>query len=289
MPAQTFNITNSGTESSLLDRIEFDTPNGLSHSADLTLLGGPSNFTGNSFNVTAQTIEAGQFKSFSVDYQYVSGAAGTRSGTISAHYVSGQICSAQTTINVTLTPAPPPPAPPPPPPGSFVFEADYIQMKTTFTNGTDLDIRVAAVLPVGVGTKYIGYGSGRSESDWLNWGGDNTGVGSEAVLFDAKKFKLAHPSVDELKIDFRCWWFGSTGTNPVSLSMDLWKGGNPVLSNFSWTNSSAEDTQSVTSSGKTISKHYSSGGVAERLAVLTYNFTTGTGSISTTDTTTNSL
>lgn len=287
MPAQTFNITNSGTESSLLDRIEFDTPAGLSHSADLTLLGGPSNFTGNSFTVASQNIEAGQSKSFSIDYQYVSGPSGTRIGTISAYYVGGQVCAAQTTINVTVSPAPPPP---PPPPGAFVFDADYIQMKTTFTDGADLDIRVAAVSPAGIGTRYLGYGASGAEGDWLKWGGDNTGVGSEAVLFNIANFKAAHPNVDEIKIDFRCWWFGTTGTRPVSIAMNLWKGGNPTLTSGKvWTNSTAEDTQNVTSSGKTISTHYSSSGVPERLAVLTYNFTTGVGSIDTDDTTTNRL
>ena len=296
MAAQTFTLTNSGDSASLLDKIVFDTPSGLAHTADMTNFGGSATFSDATFTVVTQKLEPGQSKTFTVDYMYVSGAVGTKTGSVAAFYVGGQTCAAQTTIEVAAPPAPPPPPPPPAPPvpaptpgtENFSFDADYIMMKTTFTDGRDLDIRVRAVSPSGIGTTYLGWGTSGAEGDWLLWGGDNTGLGSEAVLFDTAKFKAAHPNVTEVKIDFRCFWFGSAGSNPVSLAMVLWKGGTPTLStNRTWDNSGATNTQNITSAGQVITTSSQSvTTTGQRLAVLTYNFTTKVGSIDITDTTT---
>ena len=45
MAAQTFTIRNIGNVASDIEKIEFTTPAGLVHTADLSNLGGPSSFT----------------------------------------------------------------------------------------------------------------------------------------------------------------------------------------------------------------------------------------------------
>lgn len=112
MPAQTFTLTNTGTATSQLDKIVFNTPVGLSHAADLTNFGGPANFTGTSFTVTNPSLSPNQTRTFTLDYLYVSGTAGTRNGSVTVFYIGGQSCAAQTSITVgQAPPAPPAPAP----------------------------------------------------------------------------------------------------------------------------------------------------------------------------------
>jgi hypothetical protein len=178
----------------------------------------------------------------------------------------------------------------------FKFDADYIMLTYQFTNGSDLDTRTRIVSPfVGQDTQneYLGWSC---QSRWpttgtayLTWGGDNTGTGFESVLVDLNTFTSSYPSATEMVMDLRGFWFGSVGTNDVNVAATLWKGGAPTKSGFLWVNSTATATYNIDSVGKQITstgapnKSLSSG---ERIATLTYNLTTGNGSLNKNDTTT---
>lgn len=180
--------------------------------------------------------------------------------------------------------------PTPGPVTPFTFVADWMMITYTFTDGTDLDTRTRLVQPLT--TTYLGWGQssflGNSVTDFiLRFGGDNTGTGQEAVLLNVANYKAAYPSDANLKIDTRGQWFGSVGSNPVSLTMTLWKGGTPTLVGYSWTNSTATDTFTFQSGGKQITFASTNGAdLGERVAVVNWNVNTGAGNIDTTDTTT---
>jgi hypothetical protein len=117
----------------------------------------------------------------------------------------------------------------------------------------------------------------------LTWGGDNTGTGAESVLLDTAKFKAQNQALTQMKIDFRVFWYSTPGTQPVSIRMTLWKGGQPVQGNYTWTNPTSTNVQIFNSTGKVITS--TDRGPGERLAVVSYNFGTFAGGINDTDTT----
>lgn len=170
--------------------------------------------------------------------------------------------------------------------------------------------------------KYIGYGQYTrtpQTADYISngtvcsltnkpkaiWGSDNTGIGYEAVLVDFTQFA----STDQvIKIDCRALWWGTLGTNAVNLAFTLYKGGCMVKQGssgspaFNFTNPTADSSLAGSSASKVItaknngtatgSSDLESPAVnaavsrGQRIAVITYNRSTNTGTIDTNDTTT---
>jgi hypothetical protein len=125
----------------------------------------------------------------------------------------------------------------------------------TFTTGSDLDIRCRVIYPnLGQNTidDYLGWTGDTSTSIWppsgtpvITWGGDNTGVGSEAVLVDIGAFKTRYPTQPRIIIECRGNWFDTPGSTPVSLTADVYQGGSFSASGFSFVNGSAVAKRSV--------------------------------------------
>lgn len=182
---------------------------------------------------------------------------------------------------------------------SFQFNADYIMLTYEFTDGQDLDTRTRIVTPnVGQTTQstYLGWSRQiqhpTTGTPYEIWGGDNTGVGFESVLFDINLFKTTYPLENILVIDARGFWYNTAGINPVNVAATLWKGGLPVKNGFIWENPTATDIFQINSVGKIITlapsgdKALSSG---ERVATLTYNLSNNIGTLDNNDTTTPSI
>lgn len=223
------------------------------------------------------------------------------------------------TASATPTPTPTPT------PVPIVFDAEYIVGTYTFLDGLDLDTRTRVVTP-DVGQTYTGSYAGWSQvSYWptssdapisgspmtssnrpyLVWGGDNTGTGLEAVLFDVTRFKQLHPSASDAVIDFRCFWFSATGSLPVQLDIQAYSGSHMIFNGmpYGFTYAGTFPTASVDSGLKYITA-YRSGSVVtgssdlenpsvaaaitrgQRLATLSYSLTGKTGSINISDITT---
>jgi hypothetical protein len=165
--------------------------------------------------------------------------------------------------------------------------------QTNFTDGRDLDIRVAIVDPVGGSQHYLGWfrPPANLSGNWFEWAGDNRGTGTEACLLWLTPFKLKFPQATQIKVDFRAFWYngngGIQGVQPVQLKMTMWKLGYPLgPKDYKWTNPKATTTRTVTSGGKVINLATTDRRTAgERVAVMTYNLVTKTGYIDTNDTT----
>ena len=181
---------------------------------------------------------------------------------------------------------------------SFTFDADYIALTYQFTNGTDLDTRTRMVTPnIGQTSQstYIGYGRAAqwpvSGAALLKWGGDNMGTGYESILINLVKFRQDYPNESSIVVDLRSFWYGNKGTNPVNVAATLYKGGTMTgPSNFVFNNTTYTSKYQINSVSKVITLETQSTSTSgERVATLTYNLTTNTGTFNNNDTTTPSV
>ena len=167
---------------------------------------------------------------------------------------------------------------------SIVSISDYIVIEYTFLTGSDLDTRTRMVSPA-IGN-YIGWGLPNVDTSILEWGTDNTGIGTESVLFKVANFKTAYPSIDNVTLDCRAFWYGTVGTEPVGLKISLYKGGSMVKTGFTWNNPTAVSTNILDISLKTITLQTASILTnGERIATFNYNLTTGIALLDPADTT----
>jgi hypothetical protein len=169
------------------------------------------------------------------------------------------------------------------------FDADYMVIKYNFSDGMDLDTRTRIVTPnLGQNTQpdYIGWFVKESlqlgNDILLDWGGDNQGTGSESVLVDIKKLSELYPAQDEIVVDIRAFWYSVIGVQPVSINVNMYKGGvmSRDIPTFGFLNTGYTDTLEFNTNGKQITsdglpvKRSTSG---ERLATFTYTKSTKTG------------
>jgi len=158
------------------------------------------------------------------------------------------------------------------------YTSEFLVGTYTFTDGRDLDTRTFLSSPSGAMSDYIGWGRTGTSGGIVQWGGDNTGVGLESVAIDVNAFKTAYPNNSTIIVDFRCFWYGTVGNNPVTLSLVLYKGGSLVKSGYGFTNPTAGSSKTVSSTAKTITlKNTTRSSNGQGLARLTYNVYSGVG------------
>ena len=175
----------------------------------------------------------------------------------------------------------------------IIFDADYIMLRYIYVDGVDLDTRTRIVTPAT--SDYLGW---NRLSRWpaspadiiLDWGGDNTGAGNpdgssaEAVLIDLVNYRTAYPSDDEVEIECRCFWFNSTGTQPVTVEATLWKGGTVIKGTpaYQFSNPTATNTAILDSLSKVITLNTQDpASNGQFIATFTYNNATNIGEFST--------
>lgn len=165
----------------------------------------------------------------------------------------------------------------------IVFEADYIMLKYTFTNGIDLDTRTKMLSPAN--SNFLGWARlsrfpASPDPIILDWGGDNQGTGnadgttSEAVLINLINYRTAYPSNPIIEIDCRCFWYGQLGTNPVIVEATLWKGGTVIKGTpaYQFSNPTATATAILDSIGKIITLQTTASSTdGERAGIFRYN------------------
>jgi hypothetical protein len=194
---------------------------------------------------------------------------------------------------------------------SFIFDADYIIITYQFTNGSDLDIRARVASP-NIGqdsaSKYLGFDRlsqfPTSGVPIIKWGNDNRGTGLESLYINVIRFKQLYPSATEIVTDLRCFWFAEVGSNPVKISATMYKGGTIVetahtdgtfipldrYTYYTYSNNGYTAIGAAQSSLKVITDYDPIGRTnGERLATLTYNLTSKTGTFNINDTTTPSV
>jgi len=219
--------------------------------------------------------------------------------------------TATPTNTVTITPTQtttPTPTPSPLPPsfttGPFNYPFDYMLVEYYFTDGQDTDTvtyisspsimlsnsgdTVNPVTEVSGGAYYNYVGTcGASSSGpvfpndgintpYLTYGGDNHGLGAEAVLFDLNKFKVQNPSVHNFEFTYTATYYTDLGQNPMIIRATLWQGGTPIYDdgNYTFVNPTATDTFYVQSTGTTCYANIQQCAPFQQIAKLNYNIDT---------------
>jgi hypothetical protein len=199
------------------------------------------------------------------------------------------------TLGITQTPTPtrtiaatPTPTPTPIPfvPGAFTFDADYIVLTYSFTDGVDLDTRTKVTVPnIGQTTLADSIGWCCSE-EWptsgtpiLTWGGDNTGTGFESVLINLIEFKSQYPGNNTIVLNSKAFWYGTLGTNPVTIQVTLYKGGTMVADpdNFTFYNNTFTAAYGALSPGNIVTTNESNCIEGDNITSLQYNLITFNG------------
>jgi hypothetical protein len=100
MIPHSYRVNNCGTVDVVLDKFVFNTPTGIKHIANLTNFGGTANFSGNTFTVTGSAIQPEEYKTFTIDYEYISGPNTCKHGNVVISSVTGKTSVIYTTIEV---------------------------------------------------------------------------------------------------------------------------------------------------------------------------------------------
>jgi hypothetical protein len=128
-------------------------------------------------------------------------------------------------------------------PAPGVVIADYYLIEYVFTTGLDLDTRTTIQNPSnGSFAPVVGWCKNdeiiQNGYETVTWGGDNTGVGVESVLFDRLSYELAFPGSDTAILSLSAFWFSQLGSS-VTISITGYRGGTMVKTPFSWENPTA--------------------------------------------------
>ena len=162
----------------------------------------------------------------------------------------------------------------------FTFDADYIILTYSFTDGTDLDTRSRISFPnIGQNdvTDYLGY---CANSSWpasgtpiISFGGDNTGNGYESIFVNLIEFKNQYPSETIITIETNGTWYGEQGFNPVIMQVMLYKGGSVVLDeeNYLFINNTYTGIYGTQSNGAIVTEVTTDCIVGTNTGTLQYN------------------
>ena len=172
---------------------------------------------------------------------------------------------------------------------------DYAVIKYIWVtgNGTDLDTRTAMVdLPdplynqIDIGWARNGNGSmpgggvyvGPSTSNYyMWWSGDFQGTsGNEATLIDFIRLESSYPTLDELTIRIRAFWYGNRLNGDMQVNITTYKGGTMSKSGFNFVNTGGTLVSNITETyNMAISASANIDG--EEIGTLTFDFATNTG------------
>jgi hypothetical protein len=214
------------------------------------------------------------------------------------HTPTGLPTSTPTPLPATVTPTPEPTPTPfitPTPypfttqqPSGFTFDADYIIVTYSFTDGTDLDTRTRISSPnIGQNNAYTYIGYCRSDvfpntgTPILTWSGDNTGTGFESVFINLIELKNQFPSysASTITIDMNAMWWGTTGSTPVIMDIIMYKGGTVSLVSDAYTfiNEGYTRIFGVASTGTNVTLQSNTCLDQQLVAKLQYNLSTYNG------------
>ena len=171
-------------------------------------------------------------------------------------------------------------------PSGFTFDADYMILTYSFTDGTDLDTRSRISFPnIGQNdvTDYLGY---CAQDSWpttgtpiISFGGDNTGNGYESIFVNLIEFKNRYPLATTISVETNGTWYGEQGFNPVIMQVMLYKGGTVTLDsdNYLFVNNGYTGIFGTQSNGVIVTEVTTDCVVGTNTGTLTYNLQTYNG------------
>ena len=162
--------------------------------------------------------------------------------------------------------------------GGTVGDFDYavIRYRWLPSGGKDLDTRTSLTNP-NRNNAMVGGRKLSTDDGYLLWSGDNTANGVETVLLDVKKILLDFPQQVTIEADMRAFWYDSRLDGNLDIEFATYKGGTMQKSGHDFVNTGGSLVQNLKVSTNTQDTNTSGDG--ERLAKLTYNIFSKTGSL----------
>ena len=162
--------------------------------------------------------------------------------------------------------------------GGTVEDFDYavIRYRWLPSGGQDLDTRTMLTNP-NRNNAMVGWNKLSTDNGYLVWNGDNTANGVETVLLDVKKILLDYPQQVTIEADMRAFWYNSRLDGNLDVEFATYKGGTMQKSGYDFVNTGGNLVQNLKVSTNTQDTNTSGDG--ERLAKLTYNIFSKTGSL----------
>lgn len=106
---------------------------------------------------------------------------------------------------------------PPIPPSPLIADALIITYFFDAAGGVDLDTRTRITAPFEM-PDYVGWCRLNSFGAYIEWAGDNTGVGVESVWVDLAQIKADYPG-QNISIECRAFWYGARANGNMTLSV----------------------------------------------------------------------
>jgi hypothetical protein len=162
--------------------------------------------------------------------------------------------------------------------GGTVEDFDYavIRYRWLPSGGQDLDTRTSLTNP-NRNNAMVGWDRLSTDNGYLVWNGDNTANGVETVLLDVKKILLDFPQQVTIEADMRAFWYSTRLDGNLDIEFATYKGGTMQKSGYDFINTGGNLIQNLKVSTNTTDTN--TGGDGERLAKLTYNIFSKTGSL----------
>jgi hypothetical protein len=162
--------------------------------------------------------------------------------------------------------------------GFKAFDFAIVRYIWTSAGGTDLDTRTQVIEP------YVGYSVGWSrypEATGLEWGGDNTEIGAEAVLIDFQEIANNNnkPSSSIIQVALSAFWYNICNSGDFTLEFETYLGGTMVSQGYDFVNNGGVLVDSFTV-GKNTQIQQSADIDGERVATILYNPITRTAVLS---------
>lgn len=162
--------------------------------------------------------------------------------------------------------------------GGTVEDFDYAVIKYRWlpSGGQDLDTRTSLTNP-DRNNAMVGWDRLSADNGYLVWNGDNTANGVETVLLDVKKILLDFPQQVTIEADMRAFWYSTRLDGNLDIEFATYKGGTMQKSGYDFINTGGNLIQNLKVSTNTTDTNTDGNG--ERLAKLTYNIFSKTGSL----------
>lgn len=112
------------------------------------------------------------------------------------------------------------------------------------TGGTDLDTRTAITDPDR--NIDVGWARGITDDNFIEWGGDNTGVGYESALINLRELATLYTGHRIFDIRMRAFWYSTRLSGNINIEFTGYDGGIMIKDGYNWINQGGVQLSQVT-------------------------------------------
>lgn len=159
------------------------------------------------------------------------------------------------------------------------FDFAVIRYLWSSNAGKDLDTRTAITNPSR--NIEVGWNRQQNDSEYLIWGGDNTGSGVESVLLNLQKLKSDNIGQQSFQVLCSAFWYSFKSSGDIEIQFETYLGGVMQQSGFDFINNGGSIVDNIRIPVNVVKTNTGSPHNGQPLLTLTYNATTNSSELST--------